>query len=400
MQELSFKDILKALLPKMRLLVVIFLIGAFIGGAFGVFTKYDDHSYGTRIDFYVSPKPSEDSKKNDSQFGVYGAYGWHVMDNITKLLSSESFTEQLLLGDDKLPITSVIPERGTEEGDLLRKNMEAIREPLKDYERAQEAKEAALEEYEEKQEEYAKAVSIASKANSLYLSLINAQADQLTIEEALMEKDNAELQEESAKAALELAETKLENAKETAQEKLAVSEESFEEVYKVWRDTDIYKDTIKMIGKSIKFAFYSEKDLQVSTSTETLAKSFIYVTINVTESLDLANFVYDRVVEVLPRYVRENMAVPSGYIGTNCQRISRLDGVKEADIGAFALTAAAYALILGVLAAGAVACIIVISDRAGKWYQLNKSELSASSSKKTKKKARPIVEEFDDSIEE
>ena len=147
MQELSFKDIVKALLPKMRLLIVIFLLGAFLGGALGVFTKYDDHSYGTRIDFYVSPKPDEDSKKNDSQFGVYGAYGWHVMDNITKLLSSESFAEQLLLGDDRLPITMAIPARDTEEGALLREKMEAIREPLKEYNKAQEEKEAAIEEY-------------------------------------------------------------------------------------------------------------------------------------------------------------------------------------------------------------------------------------------------------------
>ncbi len=395
MQELSFKDIVKALLPKMRLLIVIFLLGAFLGGALGVFTKYDDHSYGTRIDFYVSPKPDEDSKKNDSQFGVYGAYGWHVMDNITKLLSSESFAEQLLLGDDRLPITMSIPARDTEEGALLREKMEAIRDPLKEYNKAQAEQEAAIEEYEEKQEEYAKAVNLASKANSLYLSLINAQADELTIEEALMAKDNAELQEESAKAALELAETKRDNAKKNAQEKLAVSEEAFEDVYEIWRETEIYRQTVALIIKSIKFAFYSDKDLQVSTSTETLAKSFIYVTINVSESIDFANFVYDRVVDVLPRYVRENMAVPSGYAGTNCQRISRLDEVKEANMGAFALTAVAYALIFGVLAFCAVAAIIVIGDRAGKWYRANKSELTAASGK-TPKKTRAVKETDDE----
>ena len=120
MQELTFKEVYNILVPKLKLLLVILLIGAVVGGGIGAGRTFSSMSYGTTIEFYVNPKRSDDGGNNQSQFGVYGAYGWHVMDNITKLLSSESFTEQLLLGDDKLPITSVIPERGTEEGDLFR----------------------------------------------------------------------------------------------------------------------------------------------------------------------------------------------------------------------------------------------------------------------------------------
>lgn len=389
MQELSFKDILKALLPKMRLLIVIFLIGAFIGGALGVFTKYDDHSYGTRIDFYVSPKPDEDSKKNDSQFGVYGAYGWHVMDNITKLLSSESFAEQLLLGDDKLPITMALPDLKTEEGKAFRDMNEAIRVPNDEYEAAQKAKEEAIEIYEEKQKELNKIKTEASKADLIYRTLLQSTlAEPDAIDEARHNMETAELKLEGAELALEMAEMDVEDAKQNAQDKLKASEESYENIYELWRETDVYKETIKLLKESVKFSFYSETDLQVSTSTETLAKSFIYVNINVSESLDLANFVYKRVIAVLPKYVQENMAVPSGYIGTNCQRISRLDEVKEANIGAFAVTAMIYAVVFGVLAFSAVAVVIVVSDVAGRWYKANKSELTAASGKKQKKKMR------------
>ena len=60
--------------------------------------------YECELQFFVNPeKPKEDISANGSQYGVYGAYGRHVMDNMIKLLESESFTEKLILNGEPLP---------------------------------------------------------------------------------------------------------------------------------------------------------------------------------------------------------------------------------------------------------------------------------------------------------
>ncbi len=40
MQELTFKEILKTLIPKTKILIVILLIGAVLGGCVGVASSY------------------------------------------------------------------------------------------------------------------------------------------------------------------------------------------------------------------------------------------------------------------------------------------------------------------------------------------------------------------------
>ena len=136
MQELSLKEILKALLPKMKLLVVVLVVGAILGGCVGFVTMSREQSFETRIEFYVSPKPDENGRNADSQYGVYGAYGWHVMDNITKLLSSESFAEELLLGENRLPVEEAVPDGNDARRRELDGMISAIRGSLEEYEAA------------------------------------------------------------------------------------------------------------------------------------------------------------------------------------------------------------------------------------------------------------------------
>ena len=375
MQELSLKEILKAIIPKIKALVIIFIVGAMIGGCVGFVIADGKQYFGTNIEFYVSPRPGENGKNNDSQYGVYGAYGWHVMDNITKLLSSESFAEELLLGEDRLPLESALPDASDAKRAELDRMISEIKDPLEKYAAAKAEMEAAAEAYAQRQQEHTLAVSVANKAGSVYKSLVDAGADEESIDAALQRKNDADRDEMLAKVALDNAEIDR-NEKKAAAKKLAVSDLSLGEIYDLWRETDAYKKSIALIMKSVNFSFYNERDLQVSSSTETLAKSFIYVDINVTESLETADFVYGRIVDVLPRYVQTNMAVPSGYVGTNCQRISRLDQVKPVGSGTSA-TVALYAAVGGVLALCAASVMIVACDRVKKWYAINKKELSS-----------------------
>lgn len=106
---ISLLDILHLLLSKIKLLILVVLVGGLLGGAFAVWRNIDVKIYGTEVQFYVNPeKPKDTTGSESSQYGVYGAYGKHVMDNMIKLLSSESFAEQLIL--DKKPADITLEE--------------------------------------------------------------------------------------------------------------------------------------------------------------------------------------------------------------------------------------------------------------------------------------------------
>ena len=103
--EISLAELFKALLRKIKVLVLALLIGVIVGASLGVVQTINVKYYGTKIDFYVNPKKdSTTTTENNSQYGVYGAYGLHVMDNMVTLLNSELFAERLTLNADGLPL--------------------------------------------------------------------------------------------------------------------------------------------------------------------------------------------------------------------------------------------------------------------------------------------------------
>lgn len=306
MQEITFKDIYNTLLPKLKVLLVILLIGAVVGGCVGVARTYASITYGTKIEFYVNPKMSDEGSENQSQFGVYGAYGWHVMDNMTKLLASESFAEKMLLDENGLPIETVL---------------------------AKETDRAALD-----------------------AKIAEAKA-------AITEVENAKAAES-------------ETSKEQLAELEAAAQEKVSAAIDLWRQSEVYSEYVAMITESVKYSFYNDSDIKVN-NTDALAKSFIYVDISTTENEETANFIYERINEVLPIFVEANMAIPSGYIGTNCQRITRLDEIRQTNSDGLLGSAIKYAVVLGILALLLSMAFIVFIDRFKKWSALNKSATGA-----------------------
>lgn len=107
--ELSLLDILKLFWRHIKLLILVLLGGVIVGGSIGAISKYNVNYYGTSLTFYVNPYIDEQAEEEgatsskDSQYGVYGAYGKHVMDNMVKLLSSELFSEILIQDVPNLP---------------------------------------------------------------------------------------------------------------------------------------------------------------------------------------------------------------------------------------------------------------------------------------------------------
>ena len=264
-EGLSLLELVKLLLSKIKILFVVVVLAAIMGGSYAIWNTVDVNYYGTSIEFYVNPEQPKDNvgENGGSQYGVYGAYGRHVMDNIVKLLGSQSFAEILMEGLDvetykldPIPSKMIIDSEGNE------------------------------------------------KLNQKYINLLNR------------------------------------------------------------------------VNKAVTFS-YLESGADV-TDANNLARSFIYVNINVLdktgdrseggepEGKRFAQALLDQVKKEVPIYVEDNMAVPTDYSGTNCQQITIIDKVELTNPNYTRNQAIKYGFIFGA-AAGVVACvIIIIVDRSDK----------------------------------
>ncbi len=358
-EEISLGDIFRILLKKIKVLILALVIGALIGAGFGVIRTFDVKYYGTSVSFYVNPKKDNNSITNDSQYGVYGAYGWHVMDNMTRLLASESFAEELMLDADGLPLDgsegdgyNLLPET---------ENREAIDEKMAETSAPLAAAKAATEAADKARAETADKLKVYNEANAEYNRLLASNSNNVPSSEIETAKSVAE----NAKADWQTAVEAEDNAEQAELDAWEKANEAVEAVRVEWRKTAMYQSYVQKITQSIAYSYVDEDDKDADVSE--LAKSFIYVKISVLEDEGaFANFLFDRVNKVLPEYVETNMAVPSGYVGTNCQRITRLDEVQRTNEGYMASTAIKYALILGA-AALVVACVaVIVIDRSNK----------------------------------
>lgn len=358
--EISLVYIFKLLLRKIKLLVIVLLIGAFVGAGLGVLRTFNKKEYGTTIEFYVNPRLDKSSSTEvESQYGVYGAYGRHVMDNMVKLLSSELFAEQMLLDKE-----TGLPKTG-ENADVDAKTAIALE--------AQTAAQTAITDAEEKLDalneantEYKTATTLV---NTLWAQYRNAHPnDNLsstpTIIDGERELNDAIANQKRLQTVVDAAKLVLETAEEAAANARKDAEEKKEEALDLWRNTyATYSKDLDMVLDCISYSYYDESS---DENVSDLARSFIYVKIAVMNNEDLAKEYYARIIELVPQFVETNMAVPSGYDGTNCQRITRSDKVDRTNADLMVKTAIKYGLLLAA-AALVVACVVVIIiDRSDK----------------------------------
>lgn len=425
-EEISLAEIFKALLRKAKILIIALLIGVIVGASFGVVKTVDVKYYGSRVVFYVNPKMDDASTtENNSQYGVYGAYGLHVMDNMVTLLNSELFAERLTLNAEGLPLDK--------DGRLLVDNAElqalvndaqaknVVAETAKTaVEEAEEAVETAKEELTLAEQELSKANS-EKKISEEELSLAVSNREYLAIrlttlwqraggtgefgvpEEFPFTSNeltenytslysewttvidtcatlNTKLTEATEKiyntvdgkqtlrdaAALDVQNKNkaLKEKKEESIEKLAAAQEATEKAVDKWQTMDVYTELVEQNKESVSFSYYDEDEKP--EDLEDLARSFIYVNISVLNDKAAAEELYQKVLEIVPIFVSENMAVPSGYSGTKCRRITRDDGIQQTNEGYVLSTAVKYGLLMG-LVAFAVACVaVVLLDRSDK----------------------------------
>ncbi len=384
----SLLDIFRLLLSKIKYLILAVLIGGILGGCLAIWKTIDINYFGTRVEFYVNPEKPEESAGSSSgvaaggsQYGVYGAYGQHVMDNMIRLLSSESFAEQLILNGN------ILPEKG---------NYFADEEKNATFRTLYEAAEPLLAEVARAEKDYNSALEVKAKAvrnaneklralNQEWTPLYNGgqvKSSTFKLEEYLTYKEkhggvpmNLEAAYDAYTAAQNDVSTEQINvdnteqawkmAKKAAYEPQSENEKlgAVEKVLELWRTSSAYASQLSRYKSCVSYS-YLESAPTDDSDTSKLARSFIYVRISVlnkdgTVGTEIANDILARVKNVVPVYVAENMTVPDGYVGTNCQRISRMDGIRPTNPN----YTRNQAIKQGILFAGfffVVTCVVII----------------------------------------
>lgn len=364
-EGISLLDILRLLLSKIKLLILVVIIGGVLGGSFAVWRTIDINYHGTEIQFYVNPdKPKETS--GGSQFGVYGAYGRHVMDNMVKLLSSESFTEHLILDTKPVPDTRKtwsITRKGVVEQTAITAELNGLITVAQE----------AISEADTQKEEY---LAEQNKAKDALKNLQDVWVDEVMQTESafwtfseiayqqLLKNNAASSKLIAAYNTYDSARNKAEVEKGEYEAALLDAEEKTDATLNKWRDTDQYKTSLAQYSGKISYSYLGETDN--FDDANNLARSFIYVKISVLNNEVFANTLREKVINVVPAYVETHMAIPDGYEGTNCQRITRSDEIHLTNLHYTTNQAIKYGVLFAVAAAVIACAAIIINDRSDK----------------------------------
>ena len=377
-ESVSLLDIFHLLLSKLAILILVVILGGFLGGAFAIWRTIDVNYYGTEVQFYVNPeRPKQTASSEGSQYGVYGAYGRHVMDNMVKLLSSESFTEQLILDGNVVPAPSteenpwkITVKGAASEADELQQNIKfnkTLNENINESNRLLSEANVARENATNAKKEMDAALVIVQDAWRAEVPLISGVSSSYwTYSDLAFNYLQPMLTPELTNLCKEYQSLKqtAENLQTLADEAVEIAETQTETTLELWRQTNQYKSQLNSFSGQVTYSY-----LEANADTDdanNLARSFIYVKISVLNDQEFAEMLYERVIKVVPIYVEANMAVPNDYEGTNCQRITRTDEIHLTNVRYTTNQAIKYAMLFAAAAAVIAAVIIIIADRSDK----------------------------------
>ena len=82
------------------------------------------------------------------------------------------------------------------------------------------------------------------------------------------------------------------------------------------------------------------------------------------------------------------MSVPSGYVGTNCVRITRLDDIRETEASRVLTSAVKLAVLGGILSGIAASFGVVAVKLSGEWFVNLKNEIIADAKERKSKEEK------------
>lgn len=404
---ISLLEILRLLLSKIKILFLVVVAAGIVGGTFGLWNSWNDLYFGTQVEFYVNPeKPRNNGSEGTSQYGVYGAYGRHVMDNMIKLLESESFTEQLLLDGKALPTLTIEGVAENEEavvtpfGSVLAKGQSWswISPEKPEYAQLAVALDAAndarnkanasenVDPYNaalvEKNEQTKAYNNLSNELDKEWLSLSLTMSDVIT-DSSFNEENYKEIvanttlvnsgkvdrlialynKKAETKSRIDLAQVTINNYENGI---LKAANDAEKAALDLWRATPGYKSALNSYASTVRYS-YLEADVDMADANN-LARSFIYVRVSVVgeQYQAFAREVLRRVKDIVPSYVEENMTVPADYEGTNCQRITRTDEIARTNPLHRSKQAIKYSIFAAAVALVVAGVVIVIIDKSDK----------------------------------
>ena len=325
-------------------------------------TQREKHNkYTCRIKFYVHPEGREEGEGSDEDyFESNGGYSEHVMDNMVKLLGSAnatpaSFTEKLIMEGKNLPKLTYTAGETTplgvalEEGDAwswLEPNTvgyEELKTALEEGDRLREIANQHVEELEK----IRLLINKYAQERSLYESYLQDEWQDLYIESAVenrsfSESEYGEILADSERVASGVFDTLIYyyNEKSAVEEKRKAESNKWSALWQnyfvpaneaeskaldLWRATDSYKAVFQMYSASLSYS-YAEAEID-GGDAHSFAGSFIYADIAVPYGYGFAFAceIRERVKNILPVFVEDNMPIPKGYEGTNCEIINPTD---------------------------------------------------------------------------
>ena len=315
--------------------------------------------YESQIRFYVNPENSTWADTGGGEYGVYGAYGEHVMDSMVKLLNEDAFAEEMLLRSQDTSAIVDNPDTDINEKDIYKylpmKDVwtneteadlaEALNIEIDEAIYYVQAILIAEDDLIEAQKEYLiaanvysdKLFALSSEWNSVFLTTYGEYSkekyENLTAADRQHERfcyvEEAYLANCLASETLKIETDKVSATKEALRNAKRNAQAPCIEVFTLWEQTAKYKTLLAKYSETTHFSFLLSNEN--TESGNNFARSFIYANISVKgeDGYGLANELYEILKELVPEYVEANMAIPSGYTGTNCQRISRNDAPQR-----------------------------------------------------------------------
>lgn len=370
-EGISLLDIVKLLWRRVKLLILVVILGGIVGGGITAIRTVDVNYYGTTVEFYVNPEKPEDAPSGESQYSVYGAYGAHVMKSMIQLLESDSFAEKLILNGDALPKKGVWVNKDDPKEVAL--GLDALIDHANTELTKSNTAQADADE--------ALALLETTWADAL-ASLSDKEYVDVAYSAPMYKRLTAKFPELKSDAKLTTAYENYEGvngAKARAETAKTTSEKAINSTLLAWQQTALYKSALSQFKNALSYSFLQEE--ATAENVNNLARSFIYVKISVLNDEPFANEVLRRVrgsvttdkggneivtESVVSTFVEENMTIPAGYQGTNCQRITRTDDISLINPKYATKQSIKYGLLVGALAFILASIVILVVDRLDK----------------------------------
>lgn len=361
-KEITIADIWHVFVKNIKLLIIITLIAAIVGGALGGLFTWAGYTYGATLEFKISSIDSTDSL-------LYN-------------LNSESFAEKLLLEENGLPPRA----------DCNAADYDAALAAIETYNQARETKKEIKRELDRYQtssisfemdvldSEYNKIFEQLKVYKTTYSDVIASEETHINTMRELEEQFNAvaekrqayreetylpamqkktELQEKYSRAVLDLTDARRE------------ARELTEKVLDAWREDDEVQKMVLDISKSVKYSYrqLEEEDKNKSNTTTTDTEEqknsrYVVATVAVEGDEELADFIVSRLKSRAKPYIVEHIEEITSSVQVDCTLISSLstDNLENSSI---VVQAVKYAVIIGIVAFILAYAVVALKEYIG-----------------------------------